>query len=66
VVLILIVDASDPVIVISSPVAFPSVMDEPVKDTFPAAVSAEMEKSLVPSDVPLIMSVKFWLLFLLP
>jgi hypothetical protein len=50
-------EARLPVTVMSSPVAFPSVT-APLSVAVPPTVSALMEKSFVPSDVPLMMSVK--------
>ena len=55
-----IVAARLPVMVISSAVALPSVTC-PLAVSVPPTVSADMIKSFVPSEVPLIMSVKFWL-----
>ena len=57
-VFILTVAASDPVMVISSAVAFPRVT-APLSVTAPAQVRADIDRSFVPSETPFKISVKF-------
>lgn len=58
VVLIATLDAREPVTVTSSPEALPRVT-LPLRVAAPAQASALIEKSFVPSDIPLMRSVKF-------